>query len=792
MAILATIRAKILVGCLALTCLSALLGLHAQWAERELGALALQIYDRSFMGMSYLRSAQLGFAMLPEGPVDQDALASVLDDVAIARDRAMSPAGAAVVVTLADDLARLARAGTTDAPAAGTRAGIQASFEHAVELFAGDGFRYRRTVGQLVSDELARGAAALALTLVAALAITLVLGRMIVPPVRRAVHIAQSIAGGKLDNDIAGVGRGETADLLRALFVMQGSISSALARIRALMADQERTHAGVLAAQHARMEAALDNMNQGLCLFDTAGCLAVANRRFAAMFGPAEPGAGLETVLEACGLGPLGSALLGGDTVELAYEMADGRALAVSQRPVEGGGWVATFDDVTERRQTETRLAHAARHDATTGLPNRLLLNEWLHRSDRPIALIHLGLDRFKSVNEALGQEGGDAVLRLVAERLLTCTGPDDQVARIGGDAFVIVRPGDAPGDGGEAGAGDVAGLARRVARALATAFRVGDQEIALTASLGIAVPGDGGAGGPEALLACAELAMDRAKAEAPGTARFFAPEMDAALQRRRHLELDLRRAVLEKQFELFYQPLLHARGIAGFEALLRWHHPVRGMVSPGEFIPLAEETGLIVPIGAWALHQACHDAAGWPGALKVAVNLSPAQFVGGSVPNEAASALAASGLPAIRLELEITESALLREDETVSATLEALRAQGIRIAMDDFGTGFSSLSYLARFRFDKIKIDQSFVRGMVEQEDCLAIVRAVLGLGRALGIAVNAEGVETPAQRDLLRAEGCRELQGYLFSKPQPVCAVPELLALHGNASLVVADVAA
>jgi len=265
---------------------------------------------------------------------------------------------------------------------------------------------------------------------------------------------------------------------------------------------------------------------------------------------------------------------------------------------------------------------------------------------------------------------------------------------------------------------------------------------------------------------------------------------MDAELQAQRALEADLRRALPEGQLELFYQPLMHAGGIAGFEALLRWRHPTRGLVSPAVFIPLAEEAGLIGEIGAWVLVEACTEAAGWPGALKVAVNLSPAQFRTRSLVDDAGQALAASGLPASRLELEITESVLLQDDDGVTGdgvlgALHALQGMGIRIAMDDFGTGYSSLSYLRRFPFDKIKIDQSFVRGITTQEDCRKIVRAVIGLGRSLGMAVNAEGVETPEHLEALRLEGCGELQGYLFSKPKPASEVAEMLRQHGNATL-------
>ena len=777
-----TIRAKILIGCLALSALTGLLGAYAQWSERELGAIALRIYDRSFMGMSYLRSAQAGFLAATGGALDAGALPGVLEDLEVARGRAMSPQGVAATL----EQARLVKQ-VIEAPTAVEMAAARAGFEHAVEVFAGDGFRYRRTVETLIHEQLANGLAALAMSLVVALGITMVLGRAIVPPVRRAVQVAQAIAGGTLDNVIGVVGRGETADLLRALGVMQGSIAQALGRIRTLLQEQAATHADVLSAQHARMTAALDNMDQGLCLFGSDGRLAVANRRFAAMFGAPMIGDGPDAVLAGSGLGALVAALPRG-VAALEYDRADGSSISVSAQPVSGGGWVATFADVTERRLAAARLARAARHDSLTGLPNRLQLSE-RERAMREqggedrVALVCIGLDRFKGVNEAMGHDVGDAVLRAVADRLRACAGEQDLVVRTGGDEFVILQIGSSQ-------PADAQALGLRIAGRMGTEIQVGARTLLVGASIGVAVAADRrmeGADQEESLLPCAALAMGRAKAAGRGTIRFFSAGMDAAMQDRRMLELDLQAALSAGQFEVFYQPLVQARGVMGFEALLRWRHPLRGLVSPADFIPIAEETGLIRPIGAWVMRQACQDAAGWPGTLKVAVNLSPVQFRGGKVPEEAAAALRLSGLEASRLELEITESSLLTDDVTVAETLAALQAQGIRIAMDDFGTGFSSLGYLLRFRFDKIKIDQSFVRGMLQQDDCRTIVRAVIGLGRSLGMAVNAEGVETEAEMTMLRGEGCTELQGYLFSRPRPAAQVADMLTCLGNGSIVV-----
>ncbi len=418
-----------------------------------------------------------------------------------------------------------------------------------------------------------------------------------------------------------------------------------------------------------------------------------------------------------------------------------------------------------------------ARHDVLTGLPNRLLLGEYMpqalarSRRNGGLAVLCLNLDRFKVINDTLGHAAGDTLLRALSQRLKDCTREMDLIVRLGGNEFAIVQ--EAVEQPSEATA-----LARRLVKEMARPFDIAGTEVVIGTSVGIALAQDG-LTTPEALLKCADLALCRAKEDGRGRFCFFEPEMDVRVQARRMLELDLRSALALGQFEVFYQPLVRTKtgAISGFEALLRWRHPHRGLVSPAIFIPVVEEIGLITAIGAWVLARACADAATWPNGLKVAVNLPPEQFRGHGLVDEVANALTASGLPGNRLELEITESTLIQDDASVLATLHALRALGVRIAMDDFGTGYSSLSYLRRFPFDKIKIDQSFVRGMIDQADCLAIVRAVIGLGRSLGIAVNAEGVETLEQLDALRRGECGELQGFLFSRPRPSGEVANML---------------
>ena len=454
------------------------------------------------------------------------------------------------------------------------------------------------------------------------------------------------------------------------------------------------------------------------------------------------------------------------------------RAVIYEERPAR----LVAVIDVTERRRAEARISHMAHHDALTDLPNRLLFRERLdealvrmRRHDEGLAILCLDLDHFKDVNDTLGHPVGDKLLRAVARRLSGALRESDVVARLGGDEFAIIQTSIATPE-------DASHFAIRLVELIGEPYDIDGHHVIVGASVGIALaPGDGD--NPDRLLKNADMALYRAKGDGRGTFRFFEPEMDARVQARRALELDLRKALVAGEFEMFYQPLVNLsdNAVTGFEALLRWRHPVRGMVSPADFIPLAEEIGLIVPLGEWVLRQACAEAATWPDHVKVAVNLSPVQFKSRNLLPAVMMALASSGLPATRLELEITESVLLSESEANLATLHQLRALGVRISMDDFGTGYSSLSYLRTFPFDKIKIDQSFVRELSASGDCMAIVRAVAGLGSSLGIPTTAEGVETDEQLEWLRGEGCTEVQGYLFSPPRPAHEIARLLALGG-----------
>jgi diguanylate cyclase (GGDEF)-like protein/PAS domain S-box-containing protein len=445
-------------------------------------------------------------------------------------------------------------------------------------------------------------------------------------------------------------------------------------------------------------------------------------------------------------------------------------------------GYLVAIVDITERRKAEARIAYMAHHDGLTNLANRELYQERLKQAlegaeagKRRVAVLCVDLDLFKNVNDSLGHPIGDRLLRLVADRLRSLLRGNNLAARLGGDEFAIIMASDvSPNE-----ASDFAG---RLIKILSASYEIDGHEVVIGASIGIAMsPGDGDT--REELMRNADLALYRAKEDGGGVHRFFEREMDRQAQKRRDMELDLRRAFANGEFELHYQPLVDIATdrISGFESLLRWRHPEKGMISPAEFIPVAEDIGLIVSIGEWVLREACSEAVKWPSEVKVAVNLSPVQFRSRNLVQVVISALAQSGLSPKRLELEITETVFLAETEANLAILHQLRELGVSISMDDFGTGYSSLSYLRSFPFDKIKIDRSFVKDLAKRSDCVAIVRAISGLGRSLNITTTAEGVETIDQLDWLRAEGCNEVQGFLFSAAKPAAEIEQLLFRFG-----------
>ena len=565
--------------------------------------------------------------------------------------------------------------------------------------------------------------------------------------------------------------------------------------------NQERLRAArsLVHEQKERFEAALGNMSQGLAMFGADGKLIVTNRRFRDLYQlmpeSVTPG---RTVTEVLEQSPLFTPIVDGRqdplleeylalterraSAALTQSLPDGRVVTVTHEPMPGGGFVDTVTDVTRQHEAEAQIAHMALHDPLTDLPNRVLfrqrLEEALYRVPRgeACAVLCLDLDQFKGVNDTLGHPVGDALLRAVTDRLHRIVRQTDTVARLGGDEFAIVQSSvNHPTD--------ATALSMRLLRELRTPFEVAGHQVVIGTSIGIAIAPDDGTD-PDVLLKSADIALYRAKSDGRNRYRYFEPEMDALMQARRQLELDLRKAIQSNEFELYFQPLvnLSTERITGFEALLRWRHPKRGIVSPGEFIPLAEEIGLIIQIGEWVLQEACTHAASWPEAVKVAVNISTVQFKGSNLITAVTQALEGSRLDPSRLELEITESVMVHDFDAALALLRELKKLGVSISMDDFGTGYSSLSYLRAFPFDKIKIDQSFVGELGKRSDCTAIIRAVTGMCDSLGITATAEGVETAQQLSLLQAEHCTEIQGYLVSTPRPAHEIPDLIRHFGQ----------
>ncbi len=536
-----------------------------------------------------------------------------------------------------------------------------------------------------------------------------------------------------------------------------------------------------------RFDTALNNMPHGLAMFDADRRLLVANKRLAELLRvPAEATAKGATVSDllnnfvhpgaAGAAGPdrfaseFAERLSGKSGGDFVVDTPDQRTLSLTFHAMKNGGSVVLVEDITDRRNAEARIKQLARYDALTGLPNRTFFRDQMDATLsatqgrwESLAVLFIDLDQFKQVNDTQGHPAGDQLLCAVSDRLRAVVTASDVVARFGGDEFVVLQA--------AKGEAEAATLARRIVEVLAQPYEIDGQEVVIGASIGIAMaPEDGG--DADQLLKNADMALYRAKSDGRSAWRFFEKDMDVKAQARRSLELDLRNAVTAGAFELHYQPLLNLQlnRFASAEALLRWRHPERGMVSPAEFIPIAEETGLIVEIGDWVLREACRECARWPGETSVAVNLSSIQFKRGVVVSAIRGALAASGLPPHRLEVEITESVLLQDDQATRIALHQLREIGVRIALDDFGTGYSSLSYLHRFPLDKVKIDRSFLQGLGKSDRTLTLLRGIARLSAELGMKVVVEGIETKEQMTLIAREGTvDEVQGFLFSRPVP-----------------------
>ncbi len=557
--------------------------------------------------------------------------------------------------------------------------------------------------------------------------------------------------------------------------------------ISRLKEDQDR-----IAEARRHRDAALDHMHQGLCLFDARGKLVLANRRFAEMWGLGDdqcrPGTGAMEVLQCALAARTGDATAESQLARIwsrleeslrdpslppfVLELDDELIVAMSSRAMADGGWVTTIEDITARRRSEEQIVHMAMHDGLTGLPNRTSFNQWLDSEiaqaaakRRQVAVVAIDLDRFKEINDTHGHAAGDRVLQQIGTGLAQSLERGEIAARVGGDEFAVAKH--------YADPSELEAFVARVSSSLA----VSDGEGACVgASFGIATyPGD--APGREALLNNADLAMYRAKASLGETICYYQAGMDEEARHRRLIANDLRQALARNEFHLLYQPQrsLRTQQISGHEALLRWRHPRLGHISPMEFIPIAEQTGEIIKIGEWVLRTACREAARWTSGDKVAVNLSPVQLLQPDLPEMVAGILVETGLPPRRLELEITETALISDKARALHSLRRIKALGVSVAMDDFGTGYSSLDTLHSFPFDKIKIDKSFLLQSGESHQAQAIIRAVLALGRSLGIPVLAEGVETLQQLQLLVDEGCDEAQGYLFGRPAALPGAPD-----------------
>jgi len=735
-------RRQFLIVTVCLLAVNLMIGLFARHQQRAIMDYSMNIYDTAFISTNYVSFAQIAFQHYVDersravGQVETskaDAiLETVLDDMDVAIERSSSPRARAEGQQIRADIAALHDLGPGAPNLADRIADVQKRMER--------------------------------------------------------LHQKNSDVGLQARDDIEAFSY--KSDLL-----LLGSILTSIMLAGLVLFVIHRMIRSLNRRSSDRLYAALEGMPQGLSMFDDQQRLIISNARYAAMYGLhaglTEPGTPVRSILEQRlkngtatvdteGFLEEGLAFAAQSAViTFEHQLQDGRIIALTKAPLSSGGAVIVHADVTEKRNSEKQIAFLAHHDALTGLANRVQLRQHIEKTLDHVgrggtaSILCLDLDNFKIINDTLGHSVGDALLCAVSARLRDLVSDKDLISRTGGDEFSIVQ------SGAEQPMEAAAALAARILEALSMPFELGDHHVVIGASVGVAIaPADGD--NADQLLKNADMALYRAKADGRARFHFFEPDMDVKAQARRVLELDLRNAVADGEFELFYQPIVNLaeNRITGFEALLRWNHPTRGLVPPSEFIPLAEETGLIVAIGEWVIRQACAEARTWPTDLRVAVNVSPVQFRTKTLVFAVVSALAASGLRPDLLELEITETVLMANDDATLAALHQLRSLGVRISMDDFGTGYSSLSYLRSFPFDKIKIDQSFVRDLTERPDSIAIIRAVAGLGLSFGMTTTAEGVETQDQLDKMREEGCSEVQGYFYSRPVPAGQIADLLA--------------
>ncbi len=584
-------------------------------------------------------------------------------------------------------------------------------------------------------------------------------------------------------------------------------LARALATLR-LNTEEILKHKQELEQLNGWFEIALDNMARGLSMFDAEQRLIVCNRMYREIYQLPEeltrPGTQLSEIVRFHVRRETGSEELEdiqnqrkwidhhvrelalGKTFSYVQELKDGRIILVTNQPLTGGGWVDLQEDITEKRHAEQKINWLARHDALTETSNRFHFREQLENalneldSSGAFAILWLDLDKFKGVNDTIGHPVGDLLLRSVADRLRETVRGPDLVGRLGGDEFAILQC-------NARRRSDSEGLATRVLRAIREPHHIGEHMLQIDASIGIArAPDDGTT--LDDLLKNVDIALYKAKSRGGGCFEFFEPGEDEQFRERHQLEADLKLALGRQELALHYQPIINVKtnSVSSFEALMRWYHPQRGLLMPTDFIPIAEQTGTIVAMGDWALRQACKDAVSWPQSVNVTVNLSPVQFEHGDLVAATQRALNQSGLPAHRLELEITEGVLLGDVPHTRETLRRLHELGVQIALDDFGTAFASLSYLQSFPFDKLKIDRSFVSEIPQRADCLAIVQSVTNLARNLEMDTVAEEIETREHFASVAHAGCDEVQGFYFSHPVPAAQVSEVLTLCQVKSLV------
>ena len=620
--------------------------------------------------------------------------------------------------------------------------------------------------------------------------LTIIAVRRIAERLRRITETMRAISHDRLETAIPSQDeRDEIGEMARAVAVFK---RNAIAL--------KHNHAEI-AALNARIDIALNNMTRGLSMFDGEGRLIVVNRICLDMYGLpetlSEAGTPFEAIVSHWAIAHSSAApeetrasvhgwlarhaerIRAGEEFSELHKLADGRIYAITTKPLLDGGWIDVHEDITEKHRSAERVAELAQKDTLTGLGNRHSFLEELARtfgvtgSAEPFAILWIDLDRFKEVNDTCGHPAGDALLAVIAGRLRSAVRTSDVVARLGGDEFAIIIRG--PG----IEHGQLTRIAARIIDIVGDPVHVLGHTVRVGASVGISRAPDDGAT-PDEIMKSADIALYRAKSDGRGRAVFFDGTMAAEIQKKHKLQGDLDDAVRNHRLELYYQPILSvtSRRVVAMEALMRWRHNELGFISPAEFIPLAEETGLITLMGAWALETACVEAAKWPDNVAVSVNLSAAQFVNADLDAIVRAALASSALDPARLQLEVTETLLLDDQPETWQTLAALKNLGLSIALDDFGTGYSSLSYLRSFPFDKIKIDQSFVRDIGRQTGSSAIIRAIVDLARTLGMTCVAEGIETAAHLSEIEAAHCDEVQGYLFSRPVPAAQVAETIA--------------